>query len=132
MPRRRLNAPWMLAVRSARGPGRARHAVRHGTLGRALLALAAAALMAGCATSVPPTNATLMPAADGEMTTQSLSPVESPAATPAPVFPAVHDIPPPTGQPTLTDYEQRKLQDDLIAIRKRLERPTADTEKSRP
>jgi hypothetical protein len=32
-------------------------------------------------------------------------------------FPAVHDLPPPRGSTVLTDAEQKKLEDDLIAAR---------------
>jgi hypothetical protein len=34
-------------------------------------------------------------------------------------FPAVHDLPPPRGSTVLTDAEQKKLEDDLIAARTR-------------
>jgi hypothetical protein len=34
-------------------------------------------------------------------------------------FPAVHDVPPPRGSTVLTDAEQKKLEDDLIAARTR-------------
>ena len=34
-------------------------------------------------------------------------------------FPAVHDMPPPRGSTMLTDAEQKKLEDDLIAARTR-------------
>ena len=34
-------------------------------------------------------------------------------------FPAVHDMPPPRGSTVLTDAEQKKLEDDLIAARTR-------------
>ena len=34
-------------------------------------------------------------------------------------FPAVHDLPPPRGSAVLTDAEQKKLEDDLIAARTR-------------
>src|SRR4030081_1287464 len=32
-------------------------------------------------------------------------------------FPAVHDLPPPRGSTVLTDAQQKKLEDDLIAPR---------------
>ena len=32
-------------------------------------------------------------------------------------YPAVHDMPPPRGSTVLTDAEQKKLDDDLIAAR---------------
>jgi hypothetical protein len=34
-------------------------------------------------------------------------------------FPAVHDMPPPRAQTVLSDEEQKKLEDELIAARKR-------------
>ena len=34
-------------------------------------------------------------------------------------FPAVHDLPPPRASTVLTDAEQKKLEDDLIAARTR-------------
>ena len=34
-------------------------------------------------------------------------------------YPAVHDMPPPRGSTVLTDAEQKKLEDDLIAARNR-------------
>ena len=34
-------------------------------------------------------------------------------------FPAVHDLPPPRASTVLTDAEQKKLEDDLIAARNR-------------
>jgi len=41
-------------------------------------------------------------------------------ATPA-TYPAVHDLPPPRATTILTDAEQKKLEDDLIAARNRAE-----------
>jgi hypothetical protein len=45
-----------------------------------------------------------------------------PAAAPArpaaaPAYPAVHDIPPPRNSVVLTNFEQQKLEDDLVAAR---------------
>ena len=34
-------------------------------------------------------------------------------------YPAVHDMPPPRATTVLTDAETRKLEDDLVAARKR-------------
>jgi hypothetical protein len=39
-------------------------------------------------------------------------------ATPT-AYPAVHDMPPPRSENVLTDEERKKLEDDLIAARKR-------------
>ena len=41
-------------------------------------------------------------------------------ATPA-AYPAVHDMPPPRPENVLSDEERKKLEDDLIAARKRNE-----------
>ena len=40
---------------------------------------------------------------------------ERPANPPA--YPAVHDIPPPRNSVTLTNFEQQKLEEDLVAAR---------------
>jgi hypothetical protein len=40
-------------------------------------------------------------------------------ATKPSAYPAVHDMPPPRGSTVLTDAEQKKLEDDLIAARTR-------------
>ena len=45
--------------------------------------------------------------------------------TPPPVFPAVHDMPAPREGTILTDYEQKKLENDLIAARRKVA-PDAD------
>jgi hypothetical protein len=50
--------------------------------------------------------------------------------TPPPVYPAVHDIPPPRNSTILTDYEQKKLENDLAAARRKVSpdpvKPVAD------
>jgi len=40
-------------------------------------------------------------------------------STKSSAYPAVHDMPPPRGSTVLTDAEQKKLEDDLIAARNR-------------
>lgn len=40
---------------------------------------------------------------------------ERPASTPA--FPAVHDIPPPRTNTTLTELEQQRMEDELVNVR---------------
>jgi len=52
------------------------------------------------------------------------------AKTPPPPFPAVHDMPPPRGSTILTDYEQKKLENDLIAARRKVA-PDADKPKAK-
>ena len=45
-------------------------------------------------------------------------PAGAPERTAQPVaFPPVHDIPPPRNSVTLTNFEQQKLEDDLLAAR---------------
>jgi len=45
-------------------------------------------------------------------------------ATPA-AYPAVHDMPPPRTETMLSDAEQKKLEDDLVAARNRAAATTA-------
>ncbi len=51
--------------------------------------------------------------------------------TPPPAFPAVHDIPPPRDSTILTDYEQKKLENDLAAARRKVA-PGADKPAAKP
>ncbi|MGZ3311440.1 MAG: hypothetical protein ACXU8R_23275, partial [Xanthobacteraceae bacterium] len=45
-------------------------------------------------------------------------PADAPERTAKPVaFPAVHDVPPPRNSVTLTNFEQQKLEDDLLTAR---------------
>jgi hypothetical protein len=45
-------------------------------------------------------------------------PADAPERPAGPLaYPAVHDIPPPRNSVTLSDFEQRKLEDDLVAAR---------------
>ena len=45
---------------------------------------------------------------------------QEPAGTPAPAYPLVHDMPPPRNSVILTDYEQKRLENELIAARRDL------------
>jgi hypothetical protein len=48
------------------------------------------------------------------------------------VYPAVHDMPPPRSNTLLSDAEQKKLEDDLVAARKRAAeaaKPVGDADK---
>ena len=75
----------------------------------ALLAVAAL-FLAGCAATV----GDHLPTAAGGL------PEGAPARPTNPgSYPAVHDMPPPRSQSVLTDAEQQKLEEDLIAARKR-------------
>lgn len=79
----------------------------------AALVVAGAAMMAGCAS--PSTVGDHIPSAVGGL------PEAAPArpATPT-AYPAVHDMPPERANTTLTDNEQKKLEDELIAARNRV------------
>ena len=52
------------------------------------------------------------------------------AKTPPPPFPAVHDMPAPRDSTILSDYEQKKLENDLIAARRKVA-PDADKPKAK-
>jgi hypothetical protein len=85
----------------------------------AALCFGVALILAGCSTGPMGDN---MPAAIGGL------PENTPArpATPA-AYPAVNDMPPPRTH-MLTDEEQKKLEDDLIAARNRADgKPTGST-----
>jgi hypothetical protein len=79
------------------------------------LLFAASLILPGCAVG---TVGDRIPAAVGGL------PQDAPQrpAKPAP-YPAVHDMPPPRSSKVLTDEEQRKLEEDLVAARKRTANP---------
>jgi hypothetical protein len=72
--------------------------------------------VAGCSSNL---NTLGDPASTGGASTVSQARGEVPG-TPPPAFPAVHDMPPPRGNSVLTDYEQKKLENDLIAARRKV------------
>ena len=77
---------------------------------RPLLATMALVLSAGCGSTIAdhlPTAAGGLPDGVPERPTKQTN------------FPAVHDLPPPRASTVLTDAEQKKLEDDLIAARTR-------------
>ena len=80
----------------------------------AALLVAGALILTGCSRTV----GDYMPAAVGGL------PAGTPQrpATPAP-YPAVNDTPPPRSNSVLTYEEQQKLEDDLVAARKRTANP---------
>ena len=90
----------------------------HQRFPRSILAAAAlivaAAGLAGC--SAGSMMADHMPTAAGGLPEGVPQRPTKPSA-----FPAVHDMPPPRGSTVLTDAEQKKLEDDLIAARNRSE-----------
>jgi hypothetical protein len=86
-----------------------------------LVAWAWALALAGCSTNL---NTIGDPASTGGASTVSQARGEAPG-TPPPAYPAVHDMPPPRNSTILTDYEQKKLENDLIAARRRVA-PDAD------
>ena len=77
----------------------------------AALLSAAGALIGGCATGTVADHA---PATVGSL------PEGAPARPSNPYsFPAVHDMPPPRDEKVLTVEEQRKVEDELVAMRNR-------------
>ncbi len=82
----------------------------------ALRALSAAVLvggavaLAGCGSMI----ADHMPSAAGGLPEGTPQRPQTPG-----VYPAVHDMPPPRGTAVLSDAEEKKLEDDLIAARNR-------------
>jgi hypothetical protein len=76
----------------------------------AALCVCAAAILAGCSTG---TMGDSMPTAVGGLPENTPQRPATPAA-----YPAVHDMPPPRSH-MLTDEEQKKLEDDLVAARNR-------------
>jgi len=82
----------------------------------ALLACGLAVALAGCSSSSLGTLGDSMPASIGGLPTDA---PERSAIPPA--YPAVHDMPPPRPNTTLTAEEQLKLESDLTAIRTRQE-----------
>jgi len=79
----------------------------------AAVLVGAAVILMGCSTSNMGDN---MPAAAGGLPESTPQRPATPAA-----YPAVHDMPPPRATTVLTDAEQKKLEDDLIAARNRAE-----------
>jgi hypothetical protein len=76
----------------------------------AALVLAAASLLAGCASTV----------ADYTPNMLGGLPAEAPQRPAKPhVYPAVNDLPPPRPDPMLSAEEQKRLEDDLMAARER-------------
>jgi hypothetical protein len=91
---------------------------------RVLFAVAALAALGGCSTNL---NGFNDQTATGGTSIISQARGEAPSTAPPP-FPAVHDMPAPRNSTILTDYEQKKLENDLIAARKRVA-PDADKPK---
>jgi len=77
--------------------------------------------LAGCSSNL---NGFGDPASTGGTSTVSQAREEAPG-TPPPAYPAVHDMPPPRNSTILTDYEQKKLENDLAAARRKVA-PDAD------
>jgi hypothetical protein len=81
----------------------------------ALLACGITAALAGCSSSQLNTLNDALPSAVALPTGAPERPLEAPA------FPAVHDMPPPRSNATLSPEEQVKLEDDLTALKTRQE-----------
>ena len=88
--------------------------------------------VAGCSSNL---NTLGDPASTGGASRVSQARGEAPG-TPPPAYPAVHDMPPPRGNPVLTDYEQKKLENDLVAARRKVapdaDKPKAKADKTKP
>jgi hypothetical protein len=80
-----------------------------------LLACGLAAALASCSSSSLDTINSTLPR---EMALPAEAP-QRPETPPA--FPAVHDMPPPRANATLSPEEQVRLEDDLVAVRARQE-----------
>ena len=102
---------------------------RRTELSHCVLLAAWAAALGGCSSNL---NNFGDPASIGGAYTVSQAWQEAPGAPP-PGYPAVHDMPPPRNSVILTDYEQKKLENDLIAARRRVapdaDKPAAKTDK---
>jgi hypothetical protein len=72
--------------------------------------LASAVILTGCGSMI----ADRLPTAAGGLPEATPQRPATPAA-----YPAVHDMPPPRATTVLTETEQRKLEDDLVATRNR-------------
>jgi hypothetical protein len=76
----------------------------------AALLLAGAAIITGCASTI----ADHMPTAAGGLPEGTPSRPETPSA-----YPAVNAMPPPRDSTVLTSEEQKKIEDELVAVRNR-------------
>lgn len=86
-----------------------------------LMLAAWAVALAGCSSNL---NTFGDPASTGGTSTVSQARGEA-AGAPPPSYPLVHDMPPPRNSTILTDYEQKKLENDLVAARRKVA-PDAD------
>ena len=84
-------------------------------LHNALLACGLAAALGGCSSSALNKLNDTLPSSVALPTDAPERPLE------APVFPAVHDMPPPRPNGTLSAEEQVRLEDDLAALKTRQE-----------
>mgnify|MGYP003483399730 CR=1 FL=1 len=92
---------------------------------RCVILAACAVALAGCSSNP---NTLGAPASTGGASTVSQARGEAPG-TPPPAYPAVHDMPAPRNSTILTDYEQKQLENDLAAARRKVapeaEKPAA-------
>lgn len=90
-----------------------------------------AMVLGGCSSNL---NTFGDPASTGGKSTVSQARQEAPGAPP-PSYPLVHDMPPPRNSVILSDYEQKKLENELIAARRRVapeaDKPAAKAEKGK-
>jgi hypothetical protein len=103
-----------MTQRKTLGQGAARRCrpIRFGRLGAAVAAAVAAAGLAACSTVSEKMAGTLsempgigLPAGVPERPAEQLA------------YPAVHDMPPPRSAAVLSEVEQQKMEDDLVAAR---------------
>ena len=86
-----------------------------GRLAAAALLLAGSVILSGCSVG---TLGDHIPAAAGGLPEGTPKRPENPEP-----YPAVHDMPPPRSSTVLTDAERNKLEEDLVAARKRAANP---------
>ena len=99
--------------------------VRLRRAGAPALLLACAVILSGC--SAGQTIADHMPTAVGGLPEGTPQRPSTPAA-----YPAVHDRPPKRDSPMLTDQEQRKLEEDLVAAGKRASGASGEAAAAKP
>lgn len=98
-----------------------------GWLIRACVLAAAGMALSGCASSL---NTIGDPSATGSLSAAEQSAQQDSATPQIMAFPAIHDVPPPRAAATLNDYEQKRMENELIAARNRLGKPWAQKSQS--
>jgi hypothetical protein len=96
------------------------------SLWRCIMLAGWAVALGGCSSNL---NNFGDPASTGGASTVSQARQDAPGTSP-PSYPLVHDMPPPRNSTILTDYEQKKLENDLVAARRKVA-PDADKPKAK-